>query len=267
MYSGTTFRRHSGWMLGVHQRIDRVARRHLTKLLPATAQFPSNKLILHFEGNNGPDGIKRKSPSVDEPWHFINPRDPSDRQLIRIINDHYNNLVMALQQRNEERSAFEAAWLSHAIVDGLTPAHHYPLSDKIMELWGKPHHERSSVKDKNIIKGTTRRDTISKNWQYWGGGGIFSRHLFFESGVAMSIAGYRFNNIGINKHEVTTTYDIEKLFLDSLRTIDQLGMYDEFGKTGWTQHLANETRKVLLPVIIKTVCLAWYSAVNEATKK
>jgi hypothetical protein len=267
MYSGTTFRRHSGWMLGVHQRIDRVARRHLQKLIPVTAQFPSSKLILHFEGNNGPDGIKRKSPSIDEPWHFINPRDPSDRQLVSIINDHYKNLVQALKSRNEERSAFEAAWLAHAIVDGLTPAHHYPLSDKIKELWGKPHHERSSVKDKNIIKGTTRRDTISKNWQYWGGGGIFSRHLLFESGVAMSITGHRFRDIGIQKEEVVTrVFNIEELFLSSVKTIDDLSMYDEFGKTGWTRHLANETRQVLMPVIIKTVCLAWYSAFEEARR-
>ncbi len=46
--------------------------------------------------------------------------------LIELIKEHYKNLVKELQANNSERISFEAAWLAHAIVDGLTPAHHYP---------------------------------------------------------------------------------------------------------------------------------------------
>ena len=67
MYSGTTLRTKSGRMMGVHQRIDRVARRHIEEFLPHNINFPSSRQILHFEGLNGPDGIKRKSPACDEP--------------------------------------------------------------------------------------------------------------------------------------------------------------------------------------------------------
>lgn len=56
--------------------------------------------ILHFEGNNGPDGIKRKSPSQDEPWHFIDPTRADDRELIDMILDHHHNLVDALRHGN-----------------------------------------------------------------------------------------------------------------------------------------------------------------------
>lgn len=268
MYSGTTFRRHSGWMLGVHQRIDRAAYRHVKKHIPINAYFPSIKQILHFEGNNGPDGIKRKSPSVDEPWHFINPKDENDRELVGIIVNHYHSLVQALRSKNDERSSFEAAWLAHAIVDGLTPAHHYPLAEKIEELWGKPHHERSSVKDKNIIKGTTRRDTLAKNWEYWGGGGIFSQHLLFESGVATAIVGQSFKDVGLSEEAIKdgTEYGIETVFLDALQEVDTLHMYEDFGKYGWSRHLADESRKVLLPTIIKTVALAWILATVEAKR-
>lgn len=269
MYSGTTFRRHSGWMLGVHQRIDRAAHRHLKKHVPMTAYFPSSKQILHFEGNNGPDAIKRKSPSVDEPWHFIDPKNESDRELIAIITDHYQNLVKALRAKNDERSAFEAAWLAHAIVDGLTPAHHYPLAEKIEELWGKPHHERSSVKDKNIIKGETRRDTLTKNWQYWGGGGIFSQHLLFESGIATAIVTQTFKDINLGETDIehVKSKGAEAVFLDALRDIDALHMYEDFGKFGWSRHLANESRQILIPRIIKTVCQAWIAASAEASKR
>jgi len=127
MYAGTTFRRDSGRIVGVHQKIDRASRRLLKKLIGKDAAFPSISQILHFEGINGPDGIKRKSPSKDEPWHYIDPTKDDDRALIGLINDHMANLVVALRTKNDERAAFEAAWLAHAIVDGLTPAHHYPV--------------------------------------------------------------------------------------------------------------------------------------------
>ena len=129
MYSGTTLTKFSGRVFGAHQNIDRVARRHLAKLLPDNSAFPSIRQILHFEGINGPDGIKRKSPAVDEPWHYYNPFDRADTKLIELIQSHYANLVAALKANNQERAGFEAAWLAHAIVDGLTPAHHYPYEE------------------------------------------------------------------------------------------------------------------------------------------
>jgi hypothetical protein len=267
MYAGTTFRRDSGRIIGVHQKIDRVSRRLLKKIIPAGAQFPSIGQILHFEGMNGPDGIKRKSPSKDEPWHYIDPTKPDDRGIVVLINDHMINLTQALRTNNEQRAAFEAAWLAHAIVDGLTPAHHYPLSDKIEELWGKHHTERLTKKDKTIIRGISRRDTLSKNWQYWGVGGVFSAHLSFELGVASTIAPHRFNDSLPSRLDIRglEREGFESIFLASVQKIYKLKMFDEFGERGWTRRLANQTRRVLIPEIIKIVCLAWYNAAEQAT--
>ena len=166
MYSGTTFRSRSGNFIGAHQKIDRIARRNLKRLPGVGDGFPTIREILHFEGNNGPDGIKRKSPSIDEPWHFIDPANPSDTVLVEMIMEHHFSLVNALKSHNNVRAAFEAAWMAHAIADGLTPAHHYPLSDKIEELWGKPKEERQSIKDKNFIVGDGLKDTTERNWEY-----------------------------------------------------------------------------------------------------
>ena len=69
--------------MGVHQKIDRVARMHIQPLLPAHTDFPSSKEILHFEGKNGPDGIKSKSPAKDEPWHYYDPTDSKDIKIIQ----------------------------------------------------------------------------------------------------------------------------------------------------------------------------------------
>ncbi len=262
MYSGTTLRHGSGNMVGVHQRIDRVAKKHIVHHIGREPFFPSTKTILHFEGKNGPDGIKSKSPSVDEPWHFIAPGAGEDDPLVKLIQDHIANLGVALGKSDEVRAGFEAAWLSHAIVDGLTPAHHFPLAEKIEELWGKAHHERDSTSDKIFIKGKGKRDMLSKNWQYWGSKGVFSAHLFYELGVASAITTSTFKDVGIRDE------DLERIaregytpyFLESVKEIDAMGTFQEFMRTGWSVRLGNISRRKLVPLIIKNVTLAWYAA-------
>jgi hypothetical protein len=264
MYSGTTFRNNSGNLIGGHQRLDRLARRHLDDL-PRDITFPSIKEILYFEGNNGPDGVKRKSPSVDEPWHFINPEKEQDTDLITMIMDHVQNLTTALQGKNQERAAFEAAWLAHAVVDGLTPAHHFPLGDKIEELFGKPHTERLTVRDKNIIKGSTRRDTISKNWEYWGSGGIFSAHLLFELGVSTTMIGRRYDSL-VTQNDIATArlQGYEVIFRDVMKQIYDLRVFDKYRRQGWNLRMTRLVNKKLIPLILKGVTLAWYAAILKA---
>lgn len=269
MYSGTTFRIKSGRVMGVHQRIDRVARRQLSSLLSDPSDFPKITSILHFEGLNGPDGIKRKSPGRDEPWHFIDPKDPGDSQLLDLIDNHINNLAEALKAHNDERAAFEAAWLAHAVTDGLTPAHHYPLEDKLMELrGGEGLDSRSSKKKKIILPGDTKFQQIANNWEYWGARGVMTTHIGFELGVAAAISSHRFP---INAPNSDLLERVEKLgyravFIDILKDVDALGMYESFTKSGWSRRLAREARQTLLPYIMDAVCLAWHAAIRSNEK-
>lgn len=268
MYSGTTFRHHSGNIMGAHQRIDRIAKRALLRKIGTHRFFPSIKTILHFEGKNGPDGIKSKSPSVDEPWHFIAPEAGEDDQLVIVIKDHLYNLSEAIKKQDEIRAGFEAAWLSHAIVDGLTPAHHFPLAEKIEELWGKAHSERSSRREKIIIKGKNGRDMLAKNWQYWGAGGIFTAHFLYEWGVASSMAVGKFKHIALSETECEEALKNGYIpyFLKSVRAVDDLKTYQEFVKTGWSSYLGQITRRKLAPILVKNVALAWYCAEKGMTE-
>lgn len=274
MYAGTTYGKKSGRLIGVHQRIDRVARRHLKPLLVGQEVFPSTAEILHFEGDNGPDGIKHKSPSVDEPWHFIDPEKFEESEVMGMIYDHQVNLAKALKTNNPERASFEAAWMAHAIVDGLTPAHHYPLADKIEELFGMPHHERSSVKEKSLIKGHNRRDTLSKNWQYWGKNGVFMNHFMFEFGVATAILGKNFGKIVITQSDLEALRKdgYAKTFETIMKQVVKLGTYEEYSKKGWSRQLAKTVRMELVPLIVRAVVLGWYESLminrgmNRATK-
>jgi hypothetical protein len=44
-------------------------------------------------------------------------------------------------------------------------------------------------------------------------------------------------------------------------------MYEKFQKNGWTTTLAKQTNQILMPVIIRTVALAWLRAAEEARKQ
>lgn len=263
MYAGTTFRRSSGKIVGVHQKIDRVARKNLNFLISRSLKFPGIRSILHFEGKNGSDGLNLKGASRDVPWHFIDPTNLEDRAILTIINDHICNLADSLSRKDAIRSAFDAAWLAHAVTDGLTPAHHYPLNDKIKELFGKSHNERHSLTDKNIIRGKNRRDTLAKNWGYWGAGGVFMAHLLYEMGVATTVAAEKFEPAIINLADIEHLLDIgfEAMYMESIQKIYSLSMFSDYTKTGWTMNLATETKRILLPEIIRLVTLAWYYSV------
>lgn len=270
MYSGTTFRTKSGRLMGVHQKIDRIAHRHIIKRTPKGFTFPSIHDILHFEGLNGPDGVKRKSPARDEPWHYIDPTDPEDRAIVTMINDHIVNLAEALRSDNPQRAAFEAAWMAHAVVDALTPAHHYPLEAKLEELRGGEGLEtRITTKAKLLLPGKDRRHQLRNNWEYWGAKGIMTTHLAFELGVATTIAPLRLDDTAPTDEEFTRveTEGFEALFFEMLYQIADLKMYEEFSRTGWKRQLARETREVLIPDIIKAVTLGWYQALRMAKKR
>lgn len=275
MYSGTTLTAASGRIVGAHQKVDRAARRHLTALLRQQAgsacgnsRFPSIKAILHFEGRNGPDGIKRKSPAKDEPWHFFSPFDAQDVKLLELIDGHYRNLVAALRKDDIVVAAFEAAWLAHAIVDGLTPAHHYPYEEKLVELRGGLGKEsRSSYKDKLVIPGDNRRETIRNNWKMWGPKGLLTTHMAFEWGVSSILlpmrlgryAGPTPDDIAAVKSMGVTAY-----FRRLAQEVAALGMYDSFYDHGWTARLAKDVRQQLAPALVKAVSLIWFMAACEA---
>lgn len=255
-------------MLGAHQKIDRLAYRALHRV-GMTPSFPAIKAILHFEGVNGPDAIKRKSPAKDEPWHYYAPFDETDTQLIDIITEHHNRLATALRTGDEVRASFEAAWLAHAIVDGLTPAHHYPYEEALTELRGGQGIEsRTTIKQKLVMPGDTRREQVKNNWKMWGPKGLLTTHGLFEWGIAAIITpltskGYRMT---LRQKDIDTLHEIGfiEVFKRKAREVAALDMYHTYYAFGWTPKLARQVRRQLAPNIVQAVALAWYSAAEAA---
>lgn len=257
----------SGRIIGTHQKIDKIAYRIVSKKVPKGVKFPTIDQILLFEGMGGPDGLKRKSPGKDEPMHFIIP-DDDDGKLMGMIKDHQYNLRRALEKGDEIRAAFEAAWMAHAITDGLTPAHHFPLEETQKELMTEKEFIKVfGIPIKGIMHGRSTAETLRNNWLYWGSNGYMSKHIAFEYGVAITLSALPTSKVmpKITESDYENK-DIEKIFYDSLKTVASIKMYDKFRNNGWTAELAFETRDILLPEIIKAVSLCWLASMPKGKK-
>lgn len=271
MFSAVTVKKRTpltGQLTGTHQRLDQVARRSLSPLLKRGVYFPSSKEILHFEGYRGPDGLKLKSDDgSDEPDHFILP-DEENPELIKELKNHWYNLSEALKEKNNVRSAFEAAWLAHLIADGLTPAHHVPYQETVEEMMGEKEFLKIFGKPiTGIMRGNTTLEAAKNNWKYWGVNGLMSRHVAFEYGVALivtSLPPRRYAPL-LSKADLEN-FELEREFKAFLEEINKLDMYGRFARSGWTPKLTHDVQNLLLPSIIRLIALAWASALKKAEK-
>jgi hypothetical protein len=265
MYSGSTLTNKSGNLLGAHQKINRTARRALREMLLEDNDFPSKKLLLHFEGKNGPDGMKSKSAGND-PWHFYDPYDPEDTELIKEMNEHFFSLVSELKKNNLERSAFEASWLAHALVDGLTPAHQFPYEQRLNNLHGNTKEQRDTIFKKIVAPGETTIQIINNNWQIWGAKGLMSTHSMFEIGSATIIKPLPSRIAYPSLYDIKNIERIglEEYFKRTAREVALLDIYDRFYRRGWTPKLTKLVKKEMAPRMACSVTLAWYLASKKA---
>ena len=272
MYSRATPFQKADKIAGTHQKIDRAARLVLREIISKNQKlskihFPKIDEILVFEGNGGPDGIKTKSPGKDEPWHFVEPY--GDLTPIRnYVENHLFNLSKALVNENYVRASFEAGWMAHAITDALTPAHQYPMTDKIIEISGKKPEERDKLIKKMFLSGENWRERILNNWEYIGPKGVMSSHMFYEMGVATMITSVSARKLSKmpEKDEVQLVLngDFMTLFEEQIKWVADQKYYETYLEKGWTTTLARDTKQELLPEISKIVALGWLEGIRRA---
>lgn len=264
MYSGFVTSKKTVSAMGVHQRFDTAALAMLKPFLtPGT--FPALSQILHFEGINGPDGLKVKSPGKDEPSHLYNPTTDSG-SIPGLIDRHYQQLVEALKQPDLVRAGFEAAWLAHYVCDGLTPAHHYPLDEKLAE-----HEIKKNSKGSYGLKrqpGESAMDVMRKGWAVFGGKGILTTHFNFEMGVATAIVGQRLpESLDTAKLAQARKLGVIDFFKQEARAVAELGMYERFYLQGWSPTLARQIKTKLVPISVQAIAIIWLMAYLDAGKE
>ena len=253
-----------------HQTLDKVAYRHLKIVLPADVEFPTIKQILHFEGNKGPDGPKlKRQDNGKQPWHFVNPFDAEDTDIDAEILYHYEGLIDALKKDDQTKASFQAAWLAHALIDGLTPAHHYPYEAELAAL--RDDEDRDSRKGligRVTVKGNTMRESLLKSDKLVGPKGLLTNHAMFEAGAYAIIAPLAINNGKPTEEDIARVKKIGVLeeFRNTAREIAEKGMYHRFIAGGWTLDLNKTVRRELAPRMVRMITLAWYDAAISAQK-
>lgn len=250
-----------------HQKIDRVAYHHFRRILGDATFFAPLRYITHFEGKNGPDAVKLKNQrDGEQPWHFVDPFDSRDTALHVQITNHYQGLVKALKARDEVRAAFEAAWLAHALVDGLTPAHHYPYEQELETLRGDSRHSRKGLIGRAYVKGDTRRQSMQRSLSLIGPKGLLTTHALFEAGAYTIMAPLRLERAmpAVQDLASVRSLGVVTYFKRLAKEIAVLGLYERFYKKGWTPRLSRDIRRELAPRMVMMVTLAWYAAVCEA---
>jgi hypothetical protein len=264
MFSRTILSDKKSEKIATHQRLIRASRRQLQDYLPRGAQFPVAKEIVHFEGKNGPDGLASKHNIADEPHQFIDPKHP-DGKLVGFIRNHLYNLHEAYQNGDRVKMAFEAAWGSHMIIDGLTPAHQQPFKEQLKELDPRDLAETNGVLKRIFMPGDSLSEYFTKNWKRLGPKGLGTNHILFEAGID-------FITMPLSPKKLIpplTRSEVEKakagqfleLYMDAVKKIAGYKMFERYVEKGWTTDLAEEVRAKLLPEAVKMVTLGWIQGV------
>jgi len=253
-----------------HQKLDRAAYKFVKSALKPNDFFPTIKQILNFEGGHGPDSAKLKRHKPDaQPWHFVNPFDENDTDLDDQIKYHYKNLVRELRAKDSVRSAFEAAWLAHAVVDGLTPSHHFPYEAEIEKLrGGETKDSRKGLVGRLYVKSDSMIETVHKSLMLIGPKGVLTSHAIFEAGAYVIIAPLRLNTLagsGDSLNKLNADQLVKK-FRKAAQDIAKLDIYDRFCKSGWIQPVIKDIKDELAPIMATLVAEAWYSAIKAAAK-
>lgn len=261
MYSGFITRKRVIKKIGTHQRFNSGAYR-LISGFTRPGSFPELKKILHFEGLNGPDGLKIKSPGKDDPNHSYDPYS-GEGEVIEQIQNHYAGLVRALRHKDMVRSAFEASWLAHFVTDGMCPAHHIIYHKEIDHL--RPNPSVKSRWHKHVIKGDGLKDSIKRNWLVWGRGGIITNHLNFEMGMAsMMLTKKGPESLTWDKVNSAWRLGACEFFKVEATKIANLKIYDSFCSQGWTAEIAKAVRRHVIPATAEALATIWILAYLEA---
>jgi hypothetical protein len=267
VYSGFISARRTVSAIGIHQRFDMAAFRMVEPYL-VIGSFPTLKQVLHFEGINGPDGLKVKSPGKNEPSHLYNPLTDIG-PIPEHIKGHYDKMVGALQENDDVRAAFEAAWMAHYICDGLTPAHHFPLEERLAEYAARTKNTVSSMfKHRVKDEGDSALNVLRKQWALWGSKGLLSTHFNFEMGVALALVGTRIKG-ELDSAKLATATQIGPIdfFKQEAREIAELDLYGKFYDKGWNSEMARLIKNRLAPQTAQTIGIMWLLAYLEAEKQ
>ncbi|MEX0934234.1 MAG: hypothetical protein WDZ42_00360, partial [Candidatus Saccharimonadales bacterium] len=151
------------------------------------------------------------------------------------------------------------------VVDGLTPAHHYPYEQELELMYRTSQQKFFKRRHKILLQGINKRQLLKGNWRMWGNKGLLSTHIHFEAGVAAAVITGNFDTkLDEGNLALAKSLGLVDFFKQQAAVIHELKMYDRFYQTSWTVWLARASRKELAPRTIETLAIVWVLAAEEA---
>lgn len=91
-------------------------------------------------------------------------------------------------------------------------------------------------------------------------------HVVFEQGINLIIRPLRLPDARPKKRDFTELEEKEFVgyFMNRAREVAVLDLFEMYLRSGWTSKLSSQIRHSLLPIVVKTVTVLWYSAAKEA---
>ncbi|MEA3429749.1 MAG: hypothetical protein U9R08_00600 [Nanoarchaeota archaeon] len=236
--------------LGTHQKIDFASYISAFGKLFNKKRFPNYNWIEVSSGALGPDmlwlrGLQKSS------WHVYNPRTKKGGACTA-VQRFYDKLVMELSKKRPKmrKAGKYAAWLSHFIVDALTPSHQegrYKIKEPIKD-WFDPHWDEN-------------KSPVLNFWK---------NHALFEIRIALMYMFKKLNRAKMNKKFIKTcrqkfrTDKVKEYIEKKSREVYKLKIYDVYKRLGFNKNVKMLITRRLVPIMVSTVATVWRNAYIES---
>ncbi|HOZ36509.1 MAG TPA: hypothetical protein PLR18_01615 [bacterium] len=241
---GTFFSFPPGWLRwDSHSLIYDQTYKIVKKVEPNFSNFIKLKDVYKYDGGYGPDRFWcRGERSTSEAYY-----NPSNGEggALKQVAEHYR-MTVARAARNLTWGK-EFTWMSHFVVDALSPAHHFGQKRKTKKKyrdWDDPYFnyltQMRSFKNKHPLF-----EGLTNFWQVFSG----RTDAYFE------------------KLEQVNGANIEIFMLNMIYKVREMKLYEEFVEKGWSRELWQKIKIKLLPQIEYALAAVWWSLMKEVEEE
>ena len=108
---------------------------------------------------------------------------------------------------------------------------------------------------------------FKSNWHDPYSKNIISKHFLFE--IRLALAGRKkfFGPVKLKPRLIESIIKDEENLIsyikDKMKRVDELHLYDEYMKNGWSKKIKKKMNRELIPEMASVVATVWYAAINS----
>ena len=213
------------------------------KKKPDFVGFIKLKDIYKYDGGYGPDRLWCQGERSTSEAYF-NPEN-GEGGALKQVAEHYRRTVVRATRNLAWGKDF--TWMSHFVVDALSPAHHFGKKRKTRKKyrdWEDPYF--------NYI-------TQMKSFK--------NKHTFFEGLTNFWQVFSKREKVQFEKLEQVNGDNIEIFMLNMIYKVREMKLYEEYVEKGWSRSLWRRIKTKLIPQIVYALAVVWWSLFEEVEAK